>query len=46
MKNCCASWKRQKNISFVEYFIIDEGLMWGKILEVLARKRCRAWMSG
>ena len=23
---------------FVEYFIIDEGLMWGKILEVLARK--------
>ena len=23
---------------FLEYFIIDEGLMWGKILEVLARK--------
>ena len=23
---------------FVEYFIIDEGLMWGKVLEVLARK--------
>ena len=22
----------------MEYFIIDEGLMWGKILEVLARK--------
>lgn len=23
---------------FLEYFIIDEGLMWGKILEILARK--------
>lgn len=23
---------------FLEYFIIDEGLMWGKVLEVLARK--------
>lgn len=23
---------------FMEYFIIDEGLMWGKILEILARK--------
>ncbi len=23
---------------FLEYFIVDEGLMWGKILEVLARK--------
>ena len=23
---------------FLEYFIIDEGLMWGRILEVLARK--------
>ena len=23
---------------FVEYFIIDEGLMWGRILEILARK--------
>ena len=22
---------------FLEYFIIDEGLMWGRILEVLAR---------
>lgn len=23
---------------FMEYFIVDEGLMWGKILEILARK--------
>ena len=23
---------------FLEYFIIDEGLMWGKVLEILARK--------
>ena len=29
--------KAEKYI-FLEYFIIDEGLMWGKILEVLVRK--------
>lgn len=29
--------KAEKYI-FLEYFIIDEGLMWGRILEVLARK--------
>lgn len=29
--------KAEKYI-FVEYFIIDEGLMWGKILEILVRK--------
>lgn len=23
---------------FMEYFIVDEGLMWGKVLEILARK--------
>ncbi len=23
---------------FLEYFIVDEGLMWGKVLEILARK--------
>ena len=27
-----------KHFIFVEYFIIDEGLMWGEVLEVLARK--------
>ena len=26
---------------FLEYFIVDEGLMWGRILEVLARKAAR-----
>ncbi len=31
---------------FLEYFIIDEGLMWGRILEILARKAARAWMCG
>ena len=30
--------ERAEEYIFVEYFIIDEGLMWGKILEVLARK--------
>ena len=27
-----------KDFIFLEYFIINEGIMWGKILEVLARK--------
>lgn len=33
----CQLEKAEKYI-FVEYFIIDEGLMWGKILEILVRK--------
>ncbi|MGN0465811.1 MAG: phospholipase D-like domain-containing protein [Lachnospiraceae bacterium] len=27
-----------KDFIFMEYFIVDEGLMWGKILEILAKK--------
>lgn len=27
-----------KQFIFLEYFIVDEGLMWGKILEILAKK--------
>ncbi|MCM1387468.1 MAG: cardiolipin synthase [Bacillus sp. (in: Bacteria)] len=27
-----------KHFIFMEYFIVDEGFMWGKILEILARK--------
>lgn len=27
-----------KQFIFLEYFIIDEGLMWGKVLEILAQK--------
>lgn len=30
--------EQAKHFIFLEYFIIDEGLMWGKILEILARK--------
>ena len=30
--------EKAERFIFLEYFIIDEGLMWGKILEVLARK--------
>lgn len=30
--------KKAKHFIFLEYFIIDEGLMWGKILEVLSQK--------
>lgn len=30
--------KQAKSFIFMEYFIVDEGLMWGKILEILAQK--------
>ncbi len=30
--------RKAKKFIFLEYFIIDEGLMWGKILEILAEK--------
>ncbi len=30
--------QQAKHFIFLEYFIIDEGLMWGKILEILAQK--------
>lgn len=30
--------EKAERFVFLEYFIIDEGLMWGKVLEILARK--------
>ena len=30
--------EQAKDFIFLEYFIIEEGLMWGRILEILARK--------
>ena len=30
--------EKAEKFIFLEYFIIDEGVMWGKILEILARK--------
>lgn len=30
--------EKAEQFIFMEYFIIDEGLMWGKVLEILARK--------
>ncbi|MDD6071026.1 MAG: cardiolipin synthase [Clostridiales bacterium] len=30
--------EQAKKFIFLEYFIVEEGLMWGKVLEVLARK--------
>lgn len=30
--------EQAKEYIFMEYFIVDEGLMWGKVLEILARK--------
>ncbi len=33
-----AELEKAEHFIFLEYFIVDEGLMWGKILEILARK--------
>ena len=30
--------EQAEHFIFLEYFIVDEGLMWGKLLEILARK--------
>ena len=30
--------ERAEHFIFMEYFIVDEGLMWGEVLEILARK--------
>ena len=30
--------EQARSFIFLEYFIVDEGLMWGKVLEILARK--------
>ena len=30
--------EKAEKFIFLEYFIVDEGLMWGKVLEILARK--------
>ncbi|MDY3282460.1 phospholipase D-like domain-containing protein [Dysosmobacter sp.] len=30
--------EQAKDFIFLEYFIVDEGVMWGRILEILARK--------
>ena len=30
--------EKAKHFIFLEYFIIDEGMMWGKVLDILARK--------
>ena len=30
--------ERAEHFIFIEYFIIDEGLMWGRVLEILAKK--------
>lgn len=33
-----AEIERAQKFIFMEYFIVDEGVMWGKVLEILARK--------
>ncbi len=41
---CEELWQAHKFI-FLEYFIIEEGIMWNTILDILQEKRCaRAWM--
>ncbi len=37
-KEVLCQLEQAKHFIFLEYFIIDEGLMWGKILEILAQK--------
>ena len=36
--NMLAQLEQAKKFIFLEYFIIDEGVMWGRVLEILARK--------
>ncbi len=33
--------RQAKHFIFLEYFIVDEGLMWGKVLEILAKKAAK-----
>lgn len=37
-KELLVQLEQAKHFIFLEYFIIDEGLMWGRVLEILARK--------
>lgn len=37
-KELLVQLEQAKHFIFLEYFIIDEGIMWGKVLEILARK--------
>ena len=30
--------EKAQHFIYLEYFIVNEGLMWGKVLEILARK--------
>ena len=38
LETLLAELEKAEKYIFLEYFIVDEGLMWGRILEVLARK--------
>lgn len=38
LKELLVQLEGAKKFIFLEYFIIDEGYMWGKVLEILARK--------
>ncbi len=33
--------EKAEHFIFMEYFIVDEGLMWGRVLEILARKAAK-----
>ncbi|MBE5798835.1 MAG: cardiolipin synthase [Clostridiales bacterium] len=37
-KRMLSELERAQKFIFLEYFIVDEGVMWGRILEILARK--------
>ncbi len=35
---CGSSWNGLRSLSFWKYFIVDKGIMWNRILRILARK--------
>ena len=35
------NWKKAEKFIFLEYFIVEEGYMWGSVLEILKEKSSR-----
>ena len=41
-----AELEKAEHFIFLEYFIVDQGVMFDRIVEVLEQKAKRVWMSG
>ena len=41
-----ADLEKAEHFIFLEYFIVDQGVMFDRIVEVLEQKAKRVWMSG